>query len=109
VNASLRSDYGDFYRTIDPDGPDPSSVIGVSCFIIAPPFREHGVASALLDHVIGDAASRGASSIEAYPHTERKELGAAHFFRGARSMFDARGFQLIETLDHNAVVRRPVS
>ena len=48
VNASSRSDYG-LYRRVDPDGPEPQSVIGVSCFLIAPPFRRHGVASALLD------------------------------------------------------------
>ena len=109
VNASLRSDYGDFYRVIDPGGPDPSSVIGVSCFVIAPPFREHGVASGLLDHVIGDAAARGASWIEAYPHTERNEPDASHFFRGPRSMYDARGFEPIENRDRNTVMRRPVS
>ena len=48
VNASPRSNYG-MYRMIDPDGPDPASVIGVSCFIIAPPYRRHGLAARLLD------------------------------------------------------------
>lgn len=109
VNASRRSDYGGFYRAIDPEGSDPSSVIGVSCFVIAPPFREHGVASALLDRVIEDAASRGASLIEAYPHNERNEPGAKHFFRGSRSMYDARGFEPIETRERETVVRRSVS
>ena len=61
VNASLRSDYG-LYRKVDPDGPEPTSVIGVSCFVIAPPFRRHGIASALLGRVIADAAARGAGS-----------------------------------------------
>jgi GNAT superfamily N-acetyltransferase len=51
VNASLRSEYG-LYRLVDPDGPEPRSVIGVSCFVIAPPFRRHGIASALLDRVM---------------------------------------------------------
>jgi len=58
VNASFRSDYG-LYRLVDPDGPEPPSVIGVSCFVIAPPFRRHGMASALLDRVIADAPARG--------------------------------------------------
>ncbi len=87
VNASLRSDYG-LYRLVDPGGPRPSTVIGVSCFVIAPPFRRHGVASALLDHVIRDAASRGASWIETYPHNEPEASDAGHF-RGPRSMYDA--------------------
>lgn len=109
VNTSRRSDYGGFYRAVDPEGPDPSSVIGVSCFVIAPPFRKHGVALRLLDRVIEDAASLGASWIEAYPHNERNEPGASHFFRGPRSMYDARGFEPIETRERETVVRRPVS
>lgn len=109
VNASMRSDYAGSYRTVSPEGSNPSSVIGVSCFVIAPPFREHGVASALLDRVIEDGASRGAAWIEAYPHNQRNEPGAAHFFRGPRSMYDSRGFEPIETRERDTVVRRPVS
>lgn len=106
VNASLRSDYG-LYQLVDPDRPKPSSVIGVSCFIIAPPFRRHGISSALLDHVILDASSRGASWIEAYPHNKTEASDAGHF-RGPRSMYDARGFVPIEVRDDYTVMRRPV-
>ena len=83
VNASLRSDYG-LYRHVDPDGPEPTSVIGVSCFVIAPPFRRHGIASALLDRVIADASARGAAWIEGYPLKKPEESDAGHF-RGPRS------------------------
>jgi GNAT superfamily N-acetyltransferase len=106
VNASLRADYG-LFQLVDPDGPAPRSVIGVSCFVIAPPFRRHGVASALLDHVITHASARGAAWIEAYPHNEPKANDAAHF-RGPRSMYDARGFTPIEVRDAYTVMRRPV-
>lgn len=107
VNASPRSDYG-LYRLVDPDGPDPSSVIGLSCFIIAPPFRQHGIASMLLDRVIADAAARGASWIEGYPHNDSTEAESAHFFRGPRSMYEARGFEPIEVRERDTVVRRRV-
>ena len=103
VNASLRSDYG-LYRHVDPDGPEPRSVIGVSCFVIAPPFRRHGIASALLDRVIADASARGAAWIEGYPHNEPEESDAGHF-RGPRSMYDARGFEPIKVREHDTVVR----
>ena len=106
VNASLRSDYG-LYRLVDPDGPEPPSVIGVSCFVIAPPFRRHGIASALLDRVIADASARGASWIEGYPHNAPEQSDAGHF-RGARSMYDARGFEPIEVREHDTVVRLAV-
>jgi len=104
VNASFRSDYG-LYRLVDPGGPAPQSVIGVSCFVIAPPFRRHGVAGVLLDRVIADAPARGAAWIEGYPHNEPKPDDASHF-RGARSMYDARGFQPVEVRDNDTVVRR---
>jgi GNAT superfamily N-acetyltransferase len=103
VNASLRSEYG-LYRDVVANGPDPASVIGVSCFVIAPPFRRHGVASALLDRVIADASGRGAIWIEAYPHNTPEEGDASHF-RGPRSMYDARGFQPIKVRDRDTVMR----
>jgi len=106
VNASFRADYG-LYRRVDPDGPEPRSVIGVSCFVIAPPFRRHGVASVLLDRVIADASTRGASWIEGYPHNEPKGDDAGHF-RGPRSIYEARGFRPIEVLDRYTVMRRRV-
>jgi GNAT superfamily N-acetyltransferase len=106
VNASFRSDYG-LFRLVDPDGPEPRSVIGVSCFVIAPPFRRHGVASALIDRAIADAGARGAAWIEGYPHNNPEESDAAHF-RGPRSMYDARGFQPVEVREHYTVMRRQV-
>jgi GNAT superfamily N-acetyltransferase len=103
VNASLRSDYG-LYRQVDPDGPEPTSVIGVSCFVIAPPFRRHGIASALLDRVIADASARGAAWIEGYPLNKPDNSDAGHF-RGPRSMYDARGFEPIKVRERDTVVR----
>ena len=103
VNASLRSDYG-LYRLVDPDGPEPPLVIGVSCFVIAPPFRRHGIASVLLDRVIADASARGASWIEGYPHNKPERSDAGHF-RGPRSMYDARGFEPIDVREHDTVKR----
>jgi GNAT superfamily N-acetyltransferase len=103
VNASLRSDYKHF-QLVDPNGPDPTSVIGVSCFVIAPPYRRHGVASALLDHVIEEAAARGASWIEGYPRNEPESNDAAHF-RGPRSMYTKRGFQPVAVRERDTVMR----
>jgi GNAT superfamily N-acetyltransferase len=107
VNASLRSDYG-LFRLVDPEGPEPRRVIGISCYIIAPPFRRHGVASALLDRVIADAPGRGASWIEAYPHNEPQASDAAHF-RGPRSMYEDRGFAFVEVRENYTVMRRSVA
>ncbi|HEX6220392.1 MAG TPA: GNAT family N-acetyltransferase [Acidimicrobiia bacterium] len=107
VNASLRSDYG-MYRMVDPDGPDPASVIGVSCFIIAPPYRRHGLAADLLDHVIADAADRGVQWVEGYPHND-PEGGDPEHYRGPRALYDARGFEPVEERERDTVMRRPAA
>jgi GNAT superfamily N-acetyltransferase len=106
VNSSKRSEYG-LYTNVDPDGPAPRSVIGVSCFVIAPPYRGHRVASVLLDRVIADAAARGASWIEGYPHNEPQANDAAHY-RGPRSMYETRGFVPVEVQKRFTVMRRAV-
>lgn len=105
VNASHRSEYG-MYRLVDPGGPDPSSVIGISCFIIAPPYRRHGLAAKLLDRVIDDSADRGAEWIEGYPNNEPDEGDPGHY-RGPRQLYDARGFKPVERREHDTVMRRP--
>lgn len=107
VNASLRAECG-LFSNVGVGGPDPRSVIGVSCFVIAPPFRRHGVAASLLDRVIADAGDRGASWIEGYPHNEPTANDAGHF-RGPRSMYETRGFLTVEVLERYTVMRRPVA
>lgn len=107
VNASPRADYG-MYRLVDPDGPDPASVIGVSCFIIAPPYRRHGLAATLLDRVIEDAADRGARWIEGYPYNAPDEGDPSHY-RGPRQLYDNRGFEPVERREHDTVMRRSAS
>src|SRR5262245_29287403 len=104
VNASFRTEYG-LFRRVDENGPAPQSVVGISCFVIAPPFRRHRVASALLDRVIADAAARGAQYVEGDPHNAPEANDAGHF-RGDRSMYDARGFEPIEVNDRYTVMRR---
>jgi GNAT superfamily N-acetyltransferase len=104
VNASSRADYG-LFRDVDPEGPAAGEVIGVSCFVVAPPFRRHGVASTLLDRVIADAVERGASWIEAYPHNAAESSDAAHF-RGTRAMYERRGFRPVAVRERDTVMRR---
>ena len=106
VNASLRIDYV-LFQHVDSDGPEPSSVIGISCFIVAPPYRRHGVASALLDRVIEDAPTRGASWIEGYPRNQPESTDAAHF-RGSQSMYTKRGFRPVVVRNRDTVMRLQV-
>jgi len=106
VNASLCSDY-QLFQHVDPNGPALASRIGISCFVIAPPYRKHGLASALLDRAIADAASRGASWIEGYPRNKSESNAAAHF-RGPYSMYAKRGFQPVVVRERDTVMRLQV-
>lgn len=103
VNASLRKDYA-LYRQEDDEDP---ATIGVSCFIVAPPYRRHGLAATLLDRVLADAPARGAKWVEAYPFLEDSDDDAGKF-RGPRSLYDERGFTEVTVRQRDAVVRRPV-
>jgi hypothetical protein len=62
------------------------------------------VASVLLDRVIADASPRGALWVEGYPHNQAKGSDAG-YFRGPRSMYEARGFQPIEVRQDYTVMR----
>ncbi|MDY0908771.1 GNAT family N-acetyltransferase [Microbacterium sp. CFBP9034] len=106
VNASRRSTYAK-YDDVDREGPAPDTVVGVSCFIVAPPYRRHGVSSALLDRVLADGSARGARFVEGYPR--REDTGEdSESFCGRQPMFDARGFAPVEEHDNYTVVRRQV-
>jgi GNAT superfamily N-acetyltransferase len=101
VNASKRSEYA-LYRLASPDD---AEAIGISCFVIAPPYRHHGLAAKLLARVVSDAATRGAEWIEAYPFDGEPD-GDGSNFHGPRSLFDAHGFTPVETRERYTVVRR---
>jgi GNAT superfamily N-acetyltransferase len=106
VNASKRSDSSK-YADVDPDGPPAAVVASVSCFVIAPPYRRHGVADSLLEFVLSDAASRGVDWVEAYPKPEVVD-GDAENFKGTMAMYTTRGFDPIETHEHYTVMRKRV-
>jgi GNAT superfamily N-acetyltransferase len=106
VNASKRSDYA-LYRLGAGANPADGDVVGISCFVIAPPYRRHGLARQLLDRVVADAPARGVTFVEAYPPTEAREGDGANF-RGPVSMYEDTGFEAIEQRGRNTVMRRRV-
>lgn len=105
VNASLRSEYA-LFESVDGSG---DHSIGLSCFVIAPPYRGHGLARLLLERVIADAPERGAAWIEAYPFfDEVKAESGMPDFRGSRSMFESFDFDETGRTDRGWVMRRAV-
>jgi len=106
VNASRRSEYA-LYRLGAGSEPADGDVVGVSCFIIAPPYRRHGLAGRLLARVLEDAPGRGVAWVEAYPAKGGREDDAGNF-RGPRSMYEANGFLPAEDAKGHTVMRRRV-
>jgi ribosomal protein S18 acetylase RimI-like enzyme len=102
VNASMRSECARYRLGSDSD----LAVIAVTCFVIAPPFRRHGVARALLRRVLADAGERGAGRVEAYPSNRPDPSDAANY-RGHPELFLSHGFQVAERREHDTVLRRP--
>jgi GNAT superfamily N-acetyltransferase len=103
VNASKRSDYT-LYRLGNDADPADTDVVGISCFVIAPAYRRHGLAVKLLERVVADAPGRGVAYIEAYPPTEAREGDDANF-RGPQPMYEAHGFEPLEQRGRNTVMR----
>lgn len=98
VNASVRA-----HQVYALGRPDDAETVTVSCFNIAPPYRRHHLAGALLDRVIADAPERGARRVEAYPRTAGDTEGT---FRGPMSLYEARGFEIVKDLGWGTLVRR---
>jgi ribosomal protein S18 acetylase RimI-like enzyme len=101
VNASKRSSYSLFRE----NAPEDADVIGVSCFVIGPAYRRHGIAGKLLDRVVADAAGRGAAFVEAYPFVATREDNDSNF-RGSRSLYETRGFEAADERERYTVMRR---
>lgn len=106
VNASERAECSQLRSTGSADQAG-REVVCVACFVIAPPYRRHGLARALLRRVIDDAPVRNAAYIEAYPLNSPAESDAANH-RGPKSLFDAHGFSVVLEREHDTVMRRPV-
>lgn len=106
VNASTRSECPQLRLAEQADRSD-ETVICIACFVIAPPYRRHGLASALLARVLADAPSRNAAYVEAYPLNSPAESEAGDN-PGYRSLFDAHNFHVVQQRDHDTIMRRSV-
>ncbi len=85
-NASSRSKYPD-----KSDGSD-SGVASIVCFVVAPPYRRHGVQRELLDGAVAHLRSLGFESAEAYPRRRVEDDASA--FVGTLSLFENQGFEI---------------
>lgn len=70
----------------------PDDAVGcLVCFVVAPPYRCHGLASRLLDAALESFEARGFTHAEAYPRREiQGDPGAYH---GPLGLYLSRGFE----------------
>lgn len=83
-----------------PDGG--KRVKSIVCFTIAPEYRGHGVATALLEHVCKDAKDDGFDLAEAYPFAHNEN----HAYHGPVSMYEKNGFSLCDKIEGCMVFRK---
>jgi GNAT superfamily N-acetyltransferase len=76
----------------------------IGCFIIASPYRGHGVARQLLDAACHRLRGAGMEWVEAYPRGDRKS--AQGNFRGPLSLYQAAGFQPHREMGAATIMRK---
>jgi ribosomal protein S18 acetylase RimI-like enzyme/uncharacterized protein YndB with AHSA1/START domain len=83
---------------------DHDGVGSVACFVIAAPYRGHGIASQLLDTAVERLRARGLRAVEAYP--ARADDSPQTNYRGPLSMFLRAGFEPYRELERHLIVRK---
>ncbi len=75
---------------------DDPGVWSVTCFVVRPGYRRHGVAAALLAGAIDHARSAGAGWLEAYPVDPKGPAPTLdRLYRGSLSLFREAGFEVV--------------
>ena len=76
----------------------------IACFVIAAPYRGHGVASRLLDAAVSRLRDRGVKVAEAYPINDKQSPQSN--YRGPLSMYLRAGFEPHRETGPYVVVRK---
>lgn len=83
---------------------DHEGVGSVACFVIAAPYRGHGVASQLLESAVDRLRARGLRAVEAYP--ARTDDSPHSNYRGPLAMFLRAGFEPYGEIERHLIVRK---
>jgi len=90
------------------DAAEHAGVGSISCFVIAAPYRGHGVATTLLDAAIERMQARGLRAVEAYPRREEDRSAQAHY-RGSLRMYEKAGFEPYRETERYFVMRKSLA
>ena len=78
----------------------------IVCFVVAPPWRRRGVATALLDGALASFAARGIRVVDAYPWKAGDSTTPTDHYHGPLSLFLAAGFVAVREENDLTIVRR---
>jgi len=104
LNAGPRRDIARLARIENRQVDDPERVGATVCFVIAAPYRRHGVARRLLDAALEGFAREGLAYAEAYPAREDTSDGGA--FQGPLALYLAAGFESYRDIGNRLIVRK---
>ena len=90
------------------DAAEHAGVGSISCFVIAAPYRGHGVATKLLDAAIERMKARGLRAVEAYPRRQEDRSAQAHY-RGSLRMYEKAGFEPYRETERYFVMRKSLA
>lgn len=93
VSLGPREDFAKLARSPVMKPVDDRPVWSIVCFVVPSKFRRRGVARALLDAAVQWAKAQGATLIEGYPVDREGRSSDDAMWFGAKSMFDAAGFE----------------
>jgi GNAT superfamily N-acetyltransferase len=102
-NAGRRTRYSRLDRELQGRAPDAEETGSIVCFVIAPPYRRHGLAQRLLDAAIEGFREQGLTVAEAYP--VRGVEDDAGSYRGPVSLYERAGFTPYRELERQTVMR----
>ena len=109
VSLGPREDFAKLKRSQVMKAVDAKPVWSIVCFVVPQEFRGRGVARALLDGAIAFARKRGAELVEAYPVDRPARGRDDSMWFGAKSMYDAAGFdEVARRKPHRPIVRLKV-
>jgi uncharacterized protein YndB with AHSA1/START domain/GNAT superfamily N-acetyltransferase len=85
---------------------DHDAVGSVACFVIAAPYRRHGIAERLLEAACERLSLVGCTAVEAYP---RKDAADTTSYRGPLEMYLRAGFEPYREAGRTLIVRKSLA
>ncbi len=106
VSIGPRDDYAKLRRSPVMKPVDDLPAWSIICFVVPSQYRRQGVARSLLDGAIAYAKKRGATLLEAYPVDKPDRSSDDAMWFGAKSMYDAVGFEEVARRKANRPIVR---